>query len=138
MRTLLDTGASFSIVSSQLASRIPYAKISHNKHVNLCGVTGTHLNIKGTTDISFDMGNQSITHSFIVCDNIAEQMILGTDFLKKYEVEISYKNRTISLNNETIQLDNHKYLTSLVIFMLSIYLIHVLYIVSILPNIFYT
>ena len=114
MRTLLDTGASFSIVSSQLASRIPYAKISHNKHVNLCGVTGTHLNIKGTTDISFDMGNQCITHSFIVCDNIAEQMILGTDFLKKFEVEISYKNRTISLNNETIQLDNHKYLTSLV------------------------
>ena len=41
-------------------------------------------------------------------------MILGTDFLKKYEVEISYKNRSISFNDETIQLDNHAYLTSLV------------------------
>ena len=41
-------------------------------------------------------------------------MILGTDFLKKYEVEISYKNRSISFNDETIQLDNHEYLTSLV------------------------
>ena len=114
MRTLIDTGASFSIISPQLVSRIPYAKINHNDRINLRGVTGTHLNIKGNTDISFDIGNQTITHTFIICENISEQMILGTDFLKKYEVEISYKNRSISFNDETIQLDNHEYLTSLV------------------------
>ena len=69
MRTLIDTGASFSIISPQLVSRIPYAKINHNDRINLCGVTGTHLNIKGNTDISFDIGNQTITHTFIICEN---------------------------------------------------------------------
>ena len=113
VRTLIDTGASFSIIASQLLSRIPYAKINKNNHIKLLGITVTHLDIKGTTDVSFDIGKQTITHTFVVCEHIAEQMILGTDFLKKYEVNINYKNRTISLNNDTIQLESHNHMTSL-------------------------
>ena len=77
------------------------------------GVEGSRLNVKGKTQINFKLGNQTFTHSFVICD-INTPILLGRDFLQLHSVIIRYDNPSLEIGGETIPLENHNYLTSMV------------------------
>ena len=96
MRSLIDTGASCSLISNHLAVTIPNIKIDRgHTSQRLIGVEGSYLKIKGTTRLTFKLGNHHLSHTFVVCDNIGHSMILGRDFLTTHKVVIRYDNPSI-------------------------------------------
>ena len=115
-RTLIDSGAQLSIISFDLFSTFSsLVKLDTNiSEILLHSVDGSTIEIVGKSYLTFKIGSQIITHQFIVCKNITQPIILGRDFLSMHKVVLRFDNCSIELHGESIQLDNHKYLTSLV------------------------
>ena len=94
---LLDTGACYSICNQ---SSLPHGTTIRVTDTKLSGVTGTSLHVIGTADIPLVFDNVPIVVTFIVVENMkGNTMILGRDFLSKHQCELSYKNRTVNIQD---------------------------------------
>ena len=83
-------------------------------NISLQSVDGSFIEIVGSTHLTFKLGNQIFTQKFIICKNISQSIILGRDFLTKHNVIIRFDTCCIELHGESIPLEDHDYITSLV------------------------
>ena len=89
-RLLVDTGSNKTIVRSDLLE----AKEILETQVDLCGVTGHRIPLRGPVDVELQVGAASMRHSVYVAD-VADPCILGLDFLNKYHCSIDIPNLTM-------------------------------------------
>ena len=54
--------------------------------IKVTSATGSPIKVLGTTKCPVTLGNESYTHTFMVCKNIRRPMILGLDFLRKFRI----------------------------------------------------
>lgn len=102
---LLDSGASVSIISCDFG-RQNHINIELCDDVILTAINCASLSIVGKTCINFLIEKVLYTQSFIVVQNISQNMILGQDFLKKNNAIIDFSKGCIHLERVTSQFVN--------------------------------
>lgn len=98
---LVDTQADISVLKQRLVNED--IEIDDDEIINIKGVTSGMTSSLGTVDINLTYDSYLIPQIFhVVPDdfNIGADGILGKDFLKHYESNISYKNMTLTLYND--------------------------------------
>jgi RNase H-like domain found in reverse transcriptase/Reverse transcriptase (RNA-dependent DNA polymerase)/Integrase zinc binding domain/Retroviral aspartyl protease len=98
---LIDTGASISILCSQLL--LPSDKLKQCKNLLLRGVSGKLITILGTVTKTFYIGEKAITQTFAVVPDFRLKAILGLDFLIAHEATIDCANRTLQLAHPSVK-----------------------------------
>ena len=101
---LLDTGAGISLISSKIFAELPKEAIGRqdSRKVIIKNASGKEMKVLGTFRISFRISLWSTEHTFVVTDEIVEPIILGIDFITKYDVNFDGKRRLV-----TYKIDDH-------------------------------
>ena len=94
---LLDTGSWLSIVSLQLVRklRIPMRSTPED-HCILKSAGGDFLNVCDKVTLDLSVNHLSMSHDFVVVENLTLNALIGCDFMYKFNVVISFVNRTVS------------------------------------------
>lgn len=111
IKMLLDTGASVSLISTHLWENLHAADprwtlISTNAQIRT--VSGSLANVRGQVILEIAIGDQYYIHQFLVVD-VREDVILGLDFLQRYQVDWSWQRGTLTLKgHEAVAFKNYK------------------------------
>nr|CAB3267885.1 zinc finger protein ZF(CCHC)-17 [Phallusia mammillata] len=94
---LVDTGATVSVVSSAVCKRLTNVKIkSCQSNLRFVGANGSQIQMAGLIDVCFRVAGIRTTASVYVSSDIAEECILGIDFLQNQNCVVNYKLMTLS------------------------------------------
>ena len=99
--SLADAGASVSLLHSDIAKALRL-KLTASK-LNATSVTSESLKILGETTVKVSVGSQSYNQRLFVTSNITQEVILGTDFLKRLgDVTYNFNNCTFKFNSTVL------------------------------------
>ena len=90
VQTLVDTGAGpwcigeHLMLSNPFFKQLPIRKCKKKAY----SVSGAPVVTLGVVDIEFKVSNASYTHSFIILRGLIHPMLLGLDFLTKFNANI--------------------------------------------------
>ena len=96
---LLDTGAAFTVLKHD--NKIPAVQTK----VNLISVTGTPIKIMGEAVVEISSPKTSTNIQVILVDPttpIAADGLLGADFLRQTKAILNVKNKSLTINDETV------------------------------------
>ena len=85
---LVDTGSVASILSKNVFMTLKNRPTLVETEASLTAANGGSLNILGSVDLRFNLGNSSFCHEFIVAEVDDLNGILGMDFLEQHNVTI--------------------------------------------------
>ena len=104
IRGLLDTGSGSSLINSAFAKKLklPITPIQKGQPPCLFAAEGSKLLIDGVTDIQFNVNGLWIVQSVYCVSNIAETLILGSDFMSQNGVSIDYSKKLVSLCSDLV------------------------------------
>lgn len=97
----IDTGASRTVVSSQLANRLLGGFTTRHEHINLVTATGQHIPVQGERKVELQLGDSIYQHKVIVAD-IVDDCILGLDFMRQHGCEIDVKQGVLKCGSEEL------------------------------------
>ena len=66
------------------------------KSVRLWILDGTCLNVCGRATLDLSINHLSMSHEFVVVENLTLNVLIGCDFMYKFEVAIDFVNRSVS------------------------------------------
>ena len=89
-RALVDSGSAVTIVNKRVVEYFPNTELLRSTEVVLQSASGNKIVVAGEIDITFRLGKQYIRHTFIVAENITQNIIIGRDCLKKHEMKIDF------------------------------------------------
>ena len=84
---VVDTGTSRSIIQAQLVNN---DQVFLKDKYKLRTATGELVPVKGTSNISFELGGKPFVHEFLVA-SITDECILGIDFMRQHEISLNMK-----------------------------------------------
>lgn len=102
---LLDTGAAISCISERflLKSNVKYIDLGQPDITAVTGVSGQKLGVVKKVTIAVKISNVLIDCDFYVIKDLQQQIILGLDFMQKHNVEIDFRNKTVYIQDKTIE-----------------------------------
>ena len=97
---LLDTGAAICAISQHLLKQVaPGAQIKPSHLTAIVGVCGERHSVLGMVELNFSCECQSFTHYFHVFEHLHVKMLVGIDFLQKYNVNVRFGEVEIPVTN---------------------------------------
>ena len=113
MKIMLDTGASYSFINAdflRFQDDFPYFNKRQKTFFLADGLTS--LLVIGTVQLNIKLGNRRTTTQAFVAKHLCTSLILGMNYLSKYDFEIHTKKRSIlfQVNDQriVIPMDNEK------------------------------
>jgi predicted aspartyl protease len=100
---VLDTGSSISLINSDFASKLR-VKID-DLSTKITTANNTHLNVFGKSMIQLEIDNKKYQHEFLV-SHFKYPVLVGMDFLEKYNFIIDLKNKSMTQRKLTSTLIN--------------------------------
>ena len=101
--TLVDSGAAVTIMHNDTFQKI---RSTENKLQRggrpILGANNKPLDICGTTTLEINLGGKSYEHVVYVCNDLAQQLLLGADFLKANECVIDFTTNALVIKGRTI------------------------------------
>lgn len=100
---LVDSGSSCTLLSNKIYQSLDSASKDTLCHENIAmkDVKGSNINVQGTANVVFKLGNFEYRHPVIVCD-ILPDGILGQDFMLKHVKSVDYENYMLHTANDQI------------------------------------
>jgi hypothetical protein len=101
---LVDTGASLSVVSTQLWTEIHRTHPGWTLLPTRCRVrtvSGELAKVRGSLVVELELNSKYYVHQFIVMD-VQEDLILGLDFIQKYKLNWDSERSVLVLRGEEI------------------------------------
>ena len=103
---LVDTGAAATLLSAKTWDKVHQSIGSQQLSLapatsQLVSVDGSPLTVKGTTTIILTCDQHKFSTSVTVVDNLAEEVILGLDFLESHHCTIDVPQRRLALRSNT-------------------------------------
>ena len=105
IKFLIDTGSSVSILARRIFQRMSQVDASEVREFTerLVLADGSLLPVLGVIDLPLAFEGVTVTHSVIVAD-IESDMLLGIDFIREHECELSYGDGVFKIQNTALQL----------------------------------
>ena len=97
---VLDTGAGPNVIRSDALP--PGAVIKPHKTPPMRGANGRPLQTVGVTTLHVRVGTEGDRQQFIVCEQLAVDVILGCQFCDQYVEAIRPRDRTVVLNDRSV------------------------------------
>ena len=106
---LVDSGATVSVLSTALWEALHrkcpgWTMLSTDCCIRT--VSGEFAKARGRVVLEVELGERFYTHQFIVMD-IMEEMILGMDFIQKYQVDCNWRRGVLILKGDEVQACRH-------------------------------
>ena len=104
IQTLLATGSWLSIVSLKFVQslRLPMKSTPEDLCV-LISAGGDFLNVCGRATFDLSINHLSMSHEFVVVENLTLNVLIGCDFMYKFEIVIDFRNWSVSfMGNLTV------------------------------------
>ena len=116
VHALIDTGAAVSVIALILFQKLLSSgkvKLYHDHSRIFKSATGNELMVTGYFKLVFQMGECQFHHPFYVINNLAEECIIGMDFLLNTLFSVNGPERTFRIETEgrVIELPFDKLLT---------------------------
>jgi len=96
---LIDTGAGIGLIASNVLGTLPLDLVQECKtdDITLKNANGVEMPVLGKYNVTFLFNNlRKITHTFVVTSFLAEDIILGMDFIMKYNMTLDSTNKVVS------------------------------------------
>ena len=93
---LIDTGATISAIHPDVLRLLNIRITKLANPITIVGVAGTRHNVHGVVTLKFFMASTSFEHIFHVCEIHGIKMVLGTDFLRKYDGDVLISTSQLS------------------------------------------
>ncbi|KAJ9077889.1 DNA damage-inducible protein 1 [Entomophthora muscae] len=104
IRAVLDTGAPTNIISSRLVRRLGFLPdISYAESFFTAGVESIKSN-GAYSSVPLRFGELVVTYPAVVLEGESYDMLIGTDFLRTYQTDISHLNGHFSILGYTVPL----------------------------------
>ncbi|KAJ9080699.1 hypothetical protein DSO57_1022219 [Entomophthora muscae] len=104
IRAVLDTGAPTNIISSRLVRRLGFLPdISYAESFFTAGVESIKSN-GAYSSVPLRFGELVVTYPAVVLESESYDMLIGTDFLRTYQTEISHLHGHFSILGYTVPL----------------------------------
>ena len=87
---LMDTGATRSCMNYNTTYRLGKDQIKHFNTMQVVGADGSDLGAVGTLSCKIAVGDIELDQTFIVCQHLRRNVILGTDFAKVNQAGVSW------------------------------------------------
>ncbi|GBN92976.1 hypothetical protein AVEN_238961-1 [Araneus ventricosus] len=100
---LVDTGANFTLVRTDLAQKLKEKFIFTAPNISLKTATGEKAEMHGKLDAAIECGSRKLQHRIYVA-YITDICILGLDFLQKFNFTVDQENNEIRTGGEEIPL----------------------------------
>ena len=91
---LLDTGSSVSLVSENVVVNGKFDRLPMQT-VNVKTASCNKLQLSSFVNLPVNIGSLNTTHKVLICKTLVSPVILGTDFMSEYDIEIDFKARHI-------------------------------------------
>ena len=85
-----------------------------NTPIRLQVASGAFLRVKGESYVHFDISGRKYPHRCVVVDGLNRDIIIGRDFMKKYNVVLSMGSDTCQIGDMTISMLPYKQVNSII------------------------
>ncbi|POM79950.1 Hypothetical protein PHPALM_2272, partial [Phytophthora palmivora] len=100
MDMLIDSGAVASLVDYRVLKKVGLSELSLKPYsMNLNGVSGKPLDIRGVVELPIRLGTLELVLPFVVAKRLHVDVILGTDTLKAFRAVIDLEADTVMLKS---------------------------------------
>ena len=114
MRTLFDSGATHSAVNAHIGKRIIESGINLKPSgCQLTDVQGNRLTVIGSLDVPITVLNKTIVWPCLVIAQLAEDCILGSDFMHTNNISINFGACKIFFNDAHLEALSSKSITAI-------------------------
>ena len=103
---MIDSGSSFSLVSTKFLQKnclnLPVTKVE--KYETVITANGESISLVHTVDLSICISGFTMPYTFFVCDQLSDRfpIIIGLDYLEKYNCSIDFHSGFVSFDNELV------------------------------------
>ena len=103
-----------SIISDRIMHRLKGHDLLENTQLKLRTVNGGKIKIAGIADVKFKIGKLYKKHPFNVTEGVSQNVILGRDFLVTNKVKLDFENTQLTIDQQTIRMEDDAYIASFV------------------------
>ena len=109
VKCLLDTGSVVTLISEPFAKKhkIPVNPLIDSSMAELISANTSSIEVIGVADFNINVSGLSLSVTARVARVLSQDIILGTDFLRVYEVNIDYGRGIVSLSDDLVRAPLH-------------------------------
>ena len=97
---LVDSGSSISLIQESVATAY-YRQIDRApKGLELTSAEGKEIPVLGCITIPLCLGNLQVNHNFVVIPSLISPVILGIDFLQKYNLVLDFTSTPVGITSK--------------------------------------
>jgi hypothetical protein len=106
---LLDTGSVFSIINYDLYKTINQRSVIEmtiSPFISrIISANNESIEIFGSAEVKINIDGNLFVHKILIAKDLAHSCLLGTDFMKRYNVDISFSNMSLKIGGKTCNLN---------------------------------
>jgi hypothetical protein len=104
-KAIVDSGADTTLISKKLVNKLNINyKTDNQKNTRFLSASGGELNTVGHCIIDIMIGKIKIRQLCTVIENLSTNILLGTDLLTNYGATINFKDKTMSIGKNTVNI----------------------------------
>ena len=92
---LIDTGASISLVNTKLIEQIGKLGEISSTEIMISGLDNVIVPTQGEIRLPLEFGDSLFSHTFLVCNEIEHEFLIGMDILTDQNIKIDVPNKTL-------------------------------------------
>jgi hypothetical protein len=108
----LDSGAESTLINSKLASKLHLKIQNCDENIKYIAANGQPLTTVGWSIVNINIGSYFFRQKCTIINNLATDVLLGTDTLAQHGMILNYLNKTLSVGKVTAKLITEKPLTA--------------------------
>ncbi|CAF2082821.1 unnamed protein product [Rotaria magnacalcarata] len=102
-KSLIDSGAEICLISIDNVNKNHNANLITKAEINVTGIGG-NAKVHGKINLELNMGKDiKVCHPFIIVDELANELLLGADFIRKNKFIIDMSNDKLLKNSNNIE-----------------------------------
>jgi hypothetical protein len=104
VNTLFDSGVTHSAINAYSARQVIKSGIKlEPSNCHICDVKGNSLNVLGALQVPITVSGKMTVWTLLVINQLAEQCIIGSDFISNNNMSINFGTWKVFFNDEAVE-----------------------------------
>ena len=103
---LVDTGAGISLVNAKFVKHFNFMEQVRPTNIKIAGLDKKVVPVEGEISLPVSLGNCLINHTFVLCDQLDNEFLIGMDILTKIQARIDLPGKRILTPNGEVKFFN--------------------------------